>query len=431
MRRLGLTFLTIAIALTCASLSYALDTVQQLLLFQQNGVHDGISLDFCANRFYVKAPGTPARIDSFTNLFTFTRASTATFLGSDGLIQTAASGAPRIEYDASGNCLGLLIEGARTNRALWSNDMTNAAWVATTMTTAQTATGPDGVANSATTLTATAGNATSLQAFVEAAVDSDYCAWIKRRTGTGNIDMTEDAGATWVTRSVTSTWTKFCTAHQSFLNPSIGIRIVTNADAVDVWGNQFEAGAFGSSTIPTTTVAVARAADAAKRTPGAEFSATAGTTVATHNLAAGSFATAIIVGFQNSSAEGYIYYNTGSAQQYDGTTVVAANGTPTANVTTKVAASYGPAGQAIVSNTGTFAVATGAFDGSVAASPSFGIGTAGNGTSSPCFCRILRVDYWPTQLDNGFLLQRVQPGPQSALKWPTYAANDNAAARAA
>ena len=35
---------------------------------------------------------------------------------------------PRIEYDASGNCLGLLVEEARTNQATHSEDLTVSAW---------------------------------------------------------------------------------------------------------------------------------------------------------------------------------------------------------------------------------------------------------------------------------------------------------------
>ena len=47
---------------------------------------------------------------------TFTRASTATFVGADGLIKTAASGAPRFDHNpATGESLGLLVEEARTN----------------------------------------------------------------------------------------------------------------------------------------------------------------------------------------------------------------------------------------------------------------------------------------------------------------------------
>jgi hypothetical protein len=53
---------------------------------------------------------------------TFTRASTATFVGSDGLIQSAAIDAPRFDHDpVTLACKGLLIEESRTNFVLNSN----------------------------------------------------------------------------------------------------------------------------------------------------------------------------------------------------------------------------------------------------------------------------------------------------------------------
>jgi len=83
--------------------------------------------------------------DSATDLITFSRASGGTFLGSNGLLQTAANNIPRIEYDATGAVKGLLIEEARTNLLNYSNDFTNAAWSKTNLTvTANQATGPDG-----------------------------------------------------------------------------------------------------------------------------------------------------------------------------------------------------------------------------------------------------------------------------------------------
>jgi len=59
--------------------------------------------------------------------FTFTRASTASFLGSNNLLQTAASGMPRIDY--VGNSSGhILLEPARTNEFLQSNNLSNNSW---------------------------------------------------------------------------------------------------------------------------------------------------------------------------------------------------------------------------------------------------------------------------------------------------------------
>jgi hypothetical protein len=67
--------------------------------------------------------------DNYADLITFTRASTGTYLDSDGLLKTATTNVPRIEYDINGNRKGLLIEEARTNLVLYSEDFANAAWL--------------------------------------------------------------------------------------------------------------------------------------------------------------------------------------------------------------------------------------------------------------------------------------------------------------
>lgn len=182
--------------------------------------------------------------------------------GSDGLY---ASGTTlRTEYDANGLPLGLLAEEARTNRCLWNRDLTNAAWTKTNATAAKTSTGIDGVVNSASTLTATAGNGTCLQAITSASAARITSAFIKRRTGTGVIEMTQDNGGTWtaVTASINaSTWTMVNVPSATVTNPTVGFRIVTSGDEIDVDFVQEETGAFVTSPIEVTTVAVARTAD--------------------------------------------------------------------------------------------------------------------------------------------------------------------------
>ena len=57
---------------------------------------------------------------------TFTRGSTATYVGDDGLIKTAASNEARFDHDpATGESLGLLVEEAKTNLVLESEDWGN------------------------------------------------------------------------------------------------------------------------------------------------------------------------------------------------------------------------------------------------------------------------------------------------------------------
>lgn len=160
---------------------------------------------------------------------------------------------------------GYLCEAAATNLLLWSSDWTNAAWTKSNMTTALTQTGPAGVANAATLLTASAGNATALQSITSASANRYGSVWMKRVTGSGNIDITLDGGTAWTTISSSinsATWTRVGKAQTSVTNPNFGIRIVTNADAVAVAFGQVESADFPTSPIPTTSASATRAVDA-------------------------------------------------------------------------------------------------------------------------------------------------------------------------
>ena len=66
----------------------------------------------------------PTTTGKAQDLITFTRSTTGTYLGSDGLLKSAAIDEARIEYDAEGNCLGLLVEEARTNLLTYSETFT-------------------------------------------------------------------------------------------------------------------------------------------------------------------------------------------------------------------------------------------------------------------------------------------------------------------
>lgn len=59
--------------------------------------------------------------------------------------------------------LGMFAERASQNYCLWSRDLTNAVWTATSCTAAKTATSTDNLANTASTVTASGANATILQ----------------------------------------------------------------------------------------------------------------------------------------------------------------------------------------------------------------------------------------------------------------------------
>lgn len=173
-----------------------------------------------------------------------------------GLLINFANNIPRI---VAGQ--GLLIEFSRTNSLLQSNTLNNAAWTATTMSVVASATiSPDGTAN-AWTLTASAGNATLKQGVATTAVPWTNSVWLRRVSGTGNIDITMD-GVTWVTQTLTTAWQRFSVAQTGVAGTSNpGIRIVTNGDVIEAFGEQAEAGAFASSYIPTAGATATRATD--------------------------------------------------------------------------------------------------------------------------------------------------------------------------
>ena len=63
----------------------------------------------------------------FNKEFDFARGSSATYVGKDGLIKSAASDVPRIDFSDSTNG-ALLLEGQSTNLITYSSDFSNSAW---------------------------------------------------------------------------------------------------------------------------------------------------------------------------------------------------------------------------------------------------------------------------------------------------------------
>ena len=165
---------------------------------------------------------------------------------------------------------------AYTNSATYSNDLTNAVWTASNVTVAKDANGLTGAPNTACTLTATAGNGTVIRNAITAASGPHTTQWhIKRKTGTGTIEITVDNGTTWqdVTSLIDSSTFNECLEGLTVTNPQIGIRIVTSGDAVYV-GNaachlsKTEAQVRGSAPIITaastvTTTAISMSYDIA------------------------------------------------------------------------------------------------------------------------------------------------------------------------
>jgi hypothetical protein len=132
---------------------------------------------------------------------------------------------------------------ARTNLVWPSEDLTSVRYVSGgggVAVVADQVVAPDGT-TTADQLTAAGANGTLIQDLgVIASTAQCFSLHLKRKTGTGNIDITLDGGATWTTQTINSTtWTR-CEKTQTLANPDVGIRIVTSGDAVYAWGLQCE-----------------------------------------------------------------------------------------------------------------------------------------------------------------------------------------------
>lgn len=222
--------------------------MSMLLLMDDSGPSPAFSANFMSGSL-------PAGL-TYTNIST-----TRYYEAASGTYTTAAANAAIFEY-RSGVFQGMRWEmEQRTNIALWNRDLTNAAWTKTNGTAAKDQAGIDAVSNSASSFTATAGNATCLQSITSASAARVTSFFLKRITGTGTVNITQDNGTTWTAVTLTSAWQRFQVTATA-ANPVIGIRVVTSGDAVALDFAQHETPASAaSSPIATTTAAVIRQPD--------------------------------------------------------------------------------------------------------------------------------------------------------------------------
>jgi len=193
--------------------------------------------------------------------FNVTRNTTATRFNSAGLIESVASGIPRLDYPIGGGCPALLVEPAATNLVLHSRDLNNAVWSGTTVTRAKNAVGADGVASGATTITATAASGTVLQALSHASQSRVFSAYIRRVTGTGAIQLTTNGGTNWDTVTITSGYTQVASVARTVASGTVGIRLAVSGDVIEVDFTQGEVGPVATSPMATTTGSITRNAD--------------------------------------------------------------------------------------------------------------------------------------------------------------------------
>lgn len=123
--------------------------------------------------FYERAMAK--QYSNFTDITTFSRASTATYRASNGYIASAAVDSSRIDYDAAGNLQGILLEPQRTNLLSYSNDFST--WNKTEVTAiSNSVSSPDNSTNASAIFETTANTSHFIQDFnIITDTTADHC----------------------------------------------------------------------------------------------------------------------------------------------------------------------------------------------------------------------------------------------------------------
>lgn len=202
------------------------------------------------------APGDTITGESFTR-------STIAYYHNGNINPPLTQSAINVKRDAHyiNSVRSILLEAARTNSHLHANDFSNAAWTKSNCTVGTVIADPAG-GTTACTLTATA-----VSGYVQQNIGAGSSLvrtnsiWLRRRTGTGTVSLYDPLGGNPLSCALTTNWQRFTRTGTASTVRDLVLLFGTSGDAVDAWCGQQEDGAFASSEIPTTTVALTRGAD--------------------------------------------------------------------------------------------------------------------------------------------------------------------------
>lgn len=164
------------------------------------------SKDDMINRWWGNFPGSTVNMDftlgTLDSRITFTRASSANYFNSSGVLTSATTNTPRFDYDPVTLApKGLLLEEARTNLLLRSDDFANASWSKTRSSiTSNTVVAPDGTTTADKLVEDTTATSTHLVAqSVTLSINQTYTLSVFAKAGErGRIVLQTGSVANWV-----------------------------------------------------------------------------------------------------------------------------------------------------------------------------------------------------------------------------------------
>ena len=197
--------------------------------------------------------------------FTVTRGTTATRVNASGLIESVASGVPRIDY-TGGGCGSLLVEPAATNLALRSEEFNEAIWVKNTTTvTANAETSPSG-ALTADTMTVSTVDSRVEQTTALGAGTYTFSVYVRlislTTAGVMRLQANVDGSNVSVNFTPTTQWQRVTATVTAVTGvTAVRVRGLTFVGTIAVWGAQLETGSVATSYIPTVATTQTRNAD--------------------------------------------------------------------------------------------------------------------------------------------------------------------------
>jgi hypothetical protein len=226
-----------------------------------------------------------------------TRATSATRVNANGLIETVGANVPRIDY-TGGGCPSILVEPQRTNLATYSEDFNSVGYVIDSTITTNTTNSPSGVQNADSLIENTANgnhlyyidynvtNGTtytysffcksiggrnvelrSTNAFTEEKAIIDLSNGSILGGSTSQIAVV-DFGNSWYRISITKQASTSIGRLIIFILDGTSLSYTGNGTSgLYLWGAQLESGSYATSYIPTTTASVTRNADVITLTP--------------------------------------------------------------------------------------------------------------------------------------------------------------------